>query len=126
MNRTAVCAIVIALAAAMGLAQEGAKPGAATLSGYIVDANCGERLAGIENGGERAARHTKACSLEPACSAKGYMLYSGGTWYTLDAQGNSLAKGAITASKKERGHLFEVTGSVKGKTLSVLRLREKE
>jgi hypothetical protein len=121
-----MCAIVIALAATLGFAQDGAKSQATTLSGYIVDANCGARLAVSENGGERAAHHTKACSLEPACSAKGYMLYSGRTWYTLDAQGNSLAKAAIAASKKERGHLFEVTGSVQGKTLSVLRLREKE
>jgi hypothetical protein len=126
MHRIATCALLIALAPALGVARQQTAPAAATLTGYIVDANCGARLAVTENGGERAARHTKACALEPSCSAKGYMLYSGGIWYTLDAQGNSLAKGAIAASKKERGHLFEVAGSAKGKTLVVLRLREKE
>jgi hypothetical protein len=83
-----------------------------TLRGYVVDAT-------------RAARHTRACALDERCAAAGYGIFADGKWVKFDAQGDLLANAAIRASKRERGHYFEVRGSMRGDRFAVVSLKEK-
>ncbi len=115
----ALCVAAVAL-----LAQEPA--GNVTLRGYVMDASCGAALSGKPNAEARAARHTKACALMEDCAASGYGVMVEGKWVKFDARGDTLAMKAITASKKERGHYFEVKGVMRGEKLAVLSLKEKE
>jgi hypothetical protein len=95
-----------------------------TLKGYVVDAVCGAAWAKRPNGAEKAARHTKACALNEHCAAAGYGMFSEGTWVKFDAKGDQQAKGAIQKSKKERGHYFEVSGTLKSAIFQVASMRE--
>jgi hypothetical protein len=99
--------------------------GAVTLRGYVVDARCGAAMAGKPTGAVRAARHTKACALDEACAAAGYGVFAEGKWVKFDARGDVLAKAAIRASKKERGHYCEVRGSMRGEQFAVVSLKER-
>lgn len=72
----------------------------------------------------RAARHTKACALEEDCAAAGYGIVSDGKWVKFDARGDALAKAAIAASKRERGHYVEVRGYTRGDRFVVESIKE--
>jgi hypothetical protein len=99
--------------------------GVVTLRGYVLDARCGAALAGKPNGVARAARHTKSCALDAGCAAAGYGIFVGGNWVKCDARGDVLAKAAISASSKERGHYCDVRGSMQGGHLMVVSLQER-
>jgi len=116
--------VALCVAAVTLLAQEPA--GKVTLRGYLMDASCGAALSGKPNAEARALRHTKACALMEECAASGYGVMVEGKWVKFDARGDTLAKKAIKASKKERGHYFEVKGVMRGEKLAVLSLKEKE
>jgi hypothetical protein len=122
-KRTMLVAAFCAVACVL-VAQEPA--GKVTLRGYLMDASCGAALSGKPTAEARAARHTKACALNEECAASGYGIMAEGKWVKFDARGDSLAKKAITASRRERGHYFEVTGVMRAERLAVQLLKERE
>jgi len=95
-----------------------------TLKGYVVDQMCAKGMAKKANPMEKAAGHTKECALEEACAASGYGIFSNGKWLKFDAAGDKLAKQAIEKSKREKGLMFEVTGTRDGDALAVTGLKE--
>jgi hypothetical protein len=121
MRRTLLLLLLFGFAAAL---QAQGTAGVVKLRGYVLDAGCGAALAGKPAGMARAARHTKACALDEECAAAGYGIFVDGKWVKFDARGDVLAKAAIRASKRERGHFCEVRGSLQGERLAVVSLKE--
>ena len=115
--------VLFVLLASNSLIAQGS-PATVTLRGYVVDALCGAAMAGKPSAMARAARHTRRCALDENCAAAGYGIISDGKWVKFDAKGDALAKAAITASKRERGHYFEVKGSMSGDLFSAVSLKE--
>ena len=125
MRRMAAMLILAGLVAVVATGQE-KKTGqeSSTFKGYVVDQMCGKGMAKKSNPMEKAAGHTKECALEDACAASGYGIFTGGKWLKFDSAGNKLAKDAITKSKREKGLMFEVTGTIDGDLLAVSGLKE--
>lgn len=94
------------------------------MNGYVVDQMCAKGMAKKAHPMEKAAGHTKECALEEACAASGYGIFSNGKWMKFDAAGDKLAKQAIEKSKREKGLMFEVTGTIDGEVLAVTGLKE--
>lgn len=85
--------------------------------GYLVDKQCAESVKGTSQAESFVQAHTKDCAL--MCKDKGYVLYSEGKWFYLDAQGNNLALKMLHESKRARGFYVEVTGKAINQTLLV-------
>ena len=94
--------------------------------GYLVDRMCGEKMvmADIKKSDAKAARHTKECALDDACSAEGYGLVSGGKFYTFDVSGNIKAKEYFKATQKENNIKVEVIGTINEKKLTVESIKD--
>lgn len=99
-------------------------PQLVTLTGYVVDAMCGRSIAKRGNPMERAARHTRDCSLDEGCAASGYGIFAEGQWYKFDPPGDGLAKAAIEKSARKDSLAFEVTGSALGGEFAVASVKE--
>lgn len=97
---------------------------AVTLHGYVVDAMCAKRMAGKATTMKKAAAHTKDCALEESCAASGYGLFSDNKWYKFDPSGDTMAKGLIEKSSREKELAFAVTGRVEGDKLVVASMKE--
>ena len=97
-----------------------------TMTGYLVDKMCGEKMvmADIKKSDAKAARHTKECALDDACSAEGYGLVSGGKFYTFDVSGNIKAKEYFKATQKENNIKVEVIGTINEKKLTVESIKD--
>jgi hypothetical protein len=96
-----------------------AEPQRVVLTGYIVDAMCGNAIAKKTNPMEKAARHTRACGLAEACAAEGYGVFADGRWIVFDEQGNALANAALRKDTRERALYFRVEGTLEGDHLAV-------
>ena len=112
-------------------AQEKMNPGGSrnksrSMIGYLVDQNCGKRMVmdDVKKSDAKAARHTKECALDEACSAMGYGLVTGGKFYTFDIPGNRKAKEFLTAATKENNIKVEVIGTMNGEELVVDSIRD--
>ena len=92
--------------------------------GYVVDAMCAKTILKKDNIMERAAKHTKDCALEDACSATGYGLFYDNKYYKFDEAGDKMAKAAIEKSKKDKDLMFDVTGKMEGDKIMVASLSE--
>lgn len=125
MKRMASVLILAALVAAAAPGQEKKIAGESLkMSGYVVDQMCAKGIAKKANPMEKAAGHTKECALEEACAASGYGIFTGGKWLKFDSAGSKMAKEAIEKSKREKGLMFEVTGTIDGDVLAVSGLKE--
>lgn len=96
-----------------------AEPQRVALTGYIVDAMCGNAIAKKSNPMEKAARHTRACGLAEACAAEGYGVFAEGRWILFDEHGNALANAALREDTRERALYFRIEGLLDGDRLSV-------
>lgn len=94
--------------------------------GYLADRQCADSVREDNDPKDFLRHHMKDCALMPNCRAKGYELYSGHRWLTLDKHGNELAVGALKGSKRKSGLYVEVLGSRKGDALMVQGIREIE
>ncbi|MGD1046353.1 MAG: hypothetical protein ABR936_13670 [Bacteroidota bacterium] len=92
-----------------------------SMVGYLVDYNCGKRMAmdDIKKSDAKAAKHTKDCALDEACSAKGYGLVTGGRFYKFDVSGDVKAKEYLKATLKESNIKVEVIGTMNDDKLVV-------
>ena len=83
-------------------------------------------MADIKKSNDKAARHTKGCALEEACSAEGYGLVTGGKFYKFDAAGDIKAKQYLKATKKEDNIKVEVIGTMNDEQLVVESIKDFE
>jgi ABC-type branched-subunit amino acid transport system substrate-binding protein len=92
-----------------------------SIVGYVVDKMCGEKMvmADVKKSDAKAARHTKDCALDEACSAEGYGLVTGGKFYKFDASGDIKGKEYLNATKKENNIKVEVIGTMNDEKLAV-------
>lgn len=96
-------------------------------TGFLVDRSCAAQIKVDSKGSDPSPslkKHTRHCSLEPSCCEAGYSLYSQGKWFDLDAKGNELAKKIFEQSKKESGHMFNISGVFKRNELRVASIVE--
>ena len=120
--RNVIALVTLALfVATVGFAQE-AKT--VTLKGYVVDQMCAKNIAKKENMMEKAAGHSKQCTLEDACAASGFGIFSEGKYYKFDEKGSAKAQSMIENSKREKELSFEATGKITGETFVVATLKE--
>lgn len=95
-----------------------------TLTGYVVDQMCAGGMAKKANVMQKAAAHTRDCSLEESCSAEGYGIFSDGKYYKFDEKGSATAKVLIEKSKRSKELYFEASGVLDNGTLTVASLKE--
>jgi hypothetical protein len=96
------------------------------MAGYLVDKMCGEKMVMIDvnKSDAKAARHTKDCALEEACSAEGYGIVTGGKFYKLDSLGDVKAKEYLKTTIKENNIKVVVLGTVNDDKLIVESIKE--
>jgi len=130
MNRSIVLTLALLVGAVVVHAQDtssrqGSSSGATvSLSGFVVDAMCGQGIVKKGNVMERAAAHTKECALEDNCSTSGYGVFSNGKYIKFDAHGNELAQDLLQKTEKDKGLSVQVTGKMEGDRLAVASLTE--
>jgi hypothetical protein len=97
-----------------------------SITGYLVDKMCGEKMimTDVKKSDAKAARHTKDCALDEACSAEGYGLVTGGKFYKFDVSGDIKAKEYLKATLKENNIKVEVIGTMNGEKLIVTAINE--
>jgi|WetSurMetagenome_2_1015567.scaffolds.fasta_scaffold454795_3 hypothetical protein len=95
-----------------------------TKKGYVVDKMCSAGIMKKADPMERAAKHTKSCSLEEHCASSGYGIVSDGKWMAFDEKGSAKAKAAIESTKREKGLYYEVSGTVSGDVFTLASLKE--
>jgi len=78
----------------------------------VIDVSCSKKAAADPDS------HTKACAL--ACSASGYGFYTKDkNFVKFDAEGNKKVLEALRASDKKDHLRADITGELKGETISV-------
>lgn len=96
-----------------------------TLHGYVVDAMCAKGMAkNSTTVMKKAAAHTKSCALEEACASSGFGVFSDAKWYKFDEAGDKQALELIKGTKKDKGLMVTVSGSMQEGTLMVSSLAE--
>lgn len=96
-----------------------------TLSGYLVDAMCARGMAKRpETAMSKAARHTSACALEDGCAQSGFGVFSDGTWYKFDGEGDRQALALLKQTKTKRGVMVVAAGTPAGERFAVTALSE--
>ncbi len=91
-----------------------------TVKGYLVDLSCAKEEGSKAGFG---AKHTKECLQMPDCVKSGYgVLTSDKKVVKFDAAGNEQAKKFIADEKKPKDIRVNVTGNVKGDTMSVSKI----
>ena len=85
--------------------------------GYVVDAMCAKTILKKDNIMERAAKHTKDCALEDACSATGYGLFYDNKYYKFDEAGVSVI------AKVEQLHILITDTAARPDVVDELRRR---
>ena len=129
MKRFTSVVALVCFAVAFGFAQNSdsdAKPAPleGKWHGYIVDAMCAKGMVKKSDPMERAAKHTKECALMEDCAASGFGLFHDGMYYKFDEAGDKMAKAAIEKSKREKGLMFDVSGSMEGDRITVASISE--
>jgi len=92
--------------------------------GYVIDAMCAHAMMKKGNAAEKIPNHTRECCLMESCAASGYGVFSEGVWFKFDTRGNIKAKQLLEASKRTDHLKAEVSGALKGTTLTVASLKE--
>lgn len=88
-----------------------------TVKGYLVDLSCASEEGSKAGFG---AKHTKDCLQMPDCVKSGYgVLTSDKKVVKFDKAGNEQAKKFIADMKKDKDIRVNVTGDVKGDTMTV-------
>ncbi len=83
--------------------------------GVLIDAACGNRLAGSS---EEAKGHEVACSLKEACASSGYGVITGGKFYKFDEMGDRLAAAILKASNRKANLRVRVDAHFDGEVIS--------
>jgi|WetSurMetagenome_2_1015567.scaffolds.fasta_scaffold156148_2 hypothetical protein len=96
------------------------------MTGYLVDRMCGEKMVmtDVKKSDAKAARHSRDCALDEACSAKGYGLVTGGKFYPFDQSSNAQAKEYLKALNKENNIKVEVRGTLMNQQLIVESIKD--
>lgn len=130
-TRFALFALVAAIITSPGLSQEKThKPEKAsastTVSGYLVDKNCGVQIAKKEKqkAMEMAKKHSVACGLDEACMASGYGVIVEGKLIELDDKGNAMAADYLRRLTKKNDVFVAVTGTLEGNMLRVTKIAD--
>jgi uncharacterized protein YxeA len=97
-----------------------------SMVGYLVDQMCGKKMVMVDTkkSDAKAARHTKDCALEEACSAEGYGLVTGGKFYKFDISGDIKAKEYLRVTQKENNIKVEVVGIMNDEQLIVESIKD--
>jgi hypothetical protein len=97
-----------------------------SLTGYLVDRNCGKGMvmANAAKSDAKAAWHTKDCSLDDACKAHGFGIVTGGKFYKFDDAGDKKALAYLNSTKKEDNIKVDVFGTIDGDTIRVASIRD--
>jgi len=97
-----------------------------SMAGYLVDYGCGKGMVmnDVKKSDAKAARHTKDCALDEACSARGYGLVTGGKFYKFDPSGDRIAKEYLQANPKEDNIKVEVIGTMDNDKLAVESIKD--
>ena len=126
MNKLLVVILITAITSGFISAQDkkdsnGLHKHSRSMVGFLVDQNCGKGMVmdDVKKSDAKAARHTKECALDEACSAAGYGLVTGGKFYKFDTLGNRKAKEYLTATTKENNIKVEVIATMNGGELVV-------
>jgi hypothetical protein len=117
-----LCALFLgagSVVSAQGSRSGSPDPGTVTLSGYIVDAMCGNAIAKKSDPMKKASRHTRVCALAEACAAEGYGIFTDGKWILFDEAGNALANAALKKDERKQQLYFRVQGKHKGDRFAV-------
>ena len=93
----------------------------ATKTGVLLDAMCGEKIAGDA---AKTERQTVACATSPACKASGYGVAAGGRFYKFDEAGDKQASEILANTKKRNNVKVKVTGDFTGSPVMVASLVE--
>jgi hypothetical protein len=110
-----VLALAFLLLGGTGLADQ------ATKTGVLLDAMCGENIAGDA---DKTARQTVACATSPSCKASGYGIAADGKFYKFDQAGDKQASEVLGKTKKKSNVTVKVTGDFSGTPVKVARLEE--
>jgi hypothetical protein len=109
--------LVLVLFAAISLTAFAAET---TVKGYLVDLSCAKEEGSKPGFG---AKHDKDCLQMPDCEKSGYgVLTPDNKVVKFDKSGNTQAKAFIANSKKTKDFRVNVTGSVKGDTMTVQKI----
>ena len=94
--------------------------------GYLVDKMCAKGMVmdDIKKSDTKAAKHTRECALEEACSAEGYGLVKGGKFYKFNEAGDVQAKKFLQATKREDNIKVKIIGAWDGNILSIDSIKE--
>jgi hypothetical protein len=76
-------------------------------TGVLLDAMCGEKIAGDT---AKTERQTVACATSPSCKASGYGIAAGGKFYKFDEAGDKQASEILANTKKKSNVKVKVTG----------------
>jgi hypothetical protein len=95
-----------------------------TLSGYVVDQMCAKGIAKKTNVMDKAAAHTRECSLMEDCAASGFGMFSDGKYFRFDEKGSVTAKELLEKSKRTKGMYFKAVGQLVDGTLTIASLAE--
>lgn len=98
-----------------------AKTKPSSWTGMLCDKMCSAKMTDAS----KCSSHPKACMTSDHCSASGYGLMLDGKFYKFDKKGNTLAKGILKNSSKDKELQVEVMGTLKGTTISVTGMKEK-
>ena len=130
-TRFALFALSAAILVSPGLSQQKTQksdkaPEGKTLSGYLVDKNCGVQIAKKEKqkAMEMAKKHSVACALDEACMASGYCLIVDGKLIELDDKGNAMAADYLRRLTKKNDVFVTVTGTLDGSVVRTLKITD--
>jgi len=93
------------------------------VTGYLLDSMCASQHLEDENPTVFAKSHATECALKRADS--GYGVLTADEYYELDEEGNKLAEALLKATKKEKGVMVVVEGTLEDDVLKVISLKEK-
>ena len=103
---------VVALAAVLLYAQDGAKK-SAEITGFLIDSHC---ATGID---QKDREHPVSCSLMASCTDSGFTVVAKDTLYKLDDNGNKQALEIIKTTKTKKRLAVKVVGTLKDGVLHV-------
>ncbi len=115
-----VIAVALALMAGALMAHEKN----VTLTGYLVDNNCGAGHATDKTFATWVKTHPTSCATMDACEKSGYSVFADNKLYKFDEKGNASAEELLSNTKTTKGLRVKVEGTVDGDTIHVTNLTE--
>ncbi|MFS8087437.1 MAG: hypothetical protein ACMG6H_17535 [Acidobacteriota bacterium] len=95
-----------------------------TLTGYLVDNNCGASHATDKAFATWVKTHSASCAKMDACEKSGYSVFADNKLYKFDEKGNTIAADLLSKTKTTKGLHVTVEGTVDGDTINVTKLTE--